>query len=403
MQVSTQATARLVLKPRKARPFFGRHPWVLDSAIEQVEGGLADGDVAELFTDRGEWIARGIYNSQSRIRLRLYTWSADEPLDDRFWRRKIEAAIALRAELFPSTRHTAVRLVFSEGDGLSGLIVDRYGDYLVLQIAALAIARRIDLIAQILVDLLQPRCVLERYDRDVARLEGLTAAISDDVALGEPPAGPVFIEEHGIRYGVDLAAGQKTGFYLDQRENRRSAAGYLRGRQVLDLFCYSGSFALCAARLGGASEVLAIDSSPKAIALAKANAELNEINNVRFECGDAFRSLESLAASGKQFGGVVLDPPKFARRRQAVDEALRAYHKLNLMALDVLEPGGILVTCSCSGHVTREDFVHTLAEVAQRSGRDIQILEQRGAASDHPISATCLESEYLKCFICRVV
>jgi 23S rRNA (cytosine1962-C5)-methyltransferase len=398
----TETGARLVLKPRKARPFFGRHPWVLDSAVERVEGGPADGDVVELYSDQGEWIARGLYNSQSRIRLRLYTWRPDEPLDERFWRRRIEAALAWRAEFFDDRSQRALRLVFSEGDGLSGLVVDRYGDYLVVQVAALATAQRVGPIVAVLAELVRPHGVLVRYDRDVARLEGLAAATGEEVAWGQPPSGPVFIEEHGIRYGVDLSAGQKTGFYLDQRDNRRLAAGYLRGRQVLDLFCYSGGFSLCASRLGGAVEVLAIDSSPRAIALAKANAELNEVANVRFECADAFRSLESLAASGKRFGGVVLDPPKFARRRQAVEEALRAYHKLNLLALDVLDPGGVLVTCSCSGHVSREDFLHTLAGVAQRSGREIQVLEQRGAACDHPTSATCLESEYLKCFICRV-
>ncbi|HET6882135.1 MAG TPA: class I SAM-dependent rRNA methyltransferase [Pirellulales bacterium] len=408
----TETTARLVLKPRKARPFFGRHPWVLDSAVERVEGGPADGDVVELYSGRGEWIARGLYNGQSRIRLRLYTWRSDEPLDEQFWRRRLQAAIDWRAALCDPSGQRAMRLVFSEGDGLSGLIVDRYGDYLVVQFAALAIAQRAELIVGLLVELLHPRGVIVRYDRDIARLEGarlegarlegLAGAVGDEVAWGEAPAGPAFIEEHGIRYGVDLSVGQKTGFFLDQRENRRVAAGYFRGRPVLDLFCYSGGFSLCASRLGGAVEVLGVDSSPKAIALAKANAELNEVTNVRFECGDAFRTLESLAAAGKRFGGIVLDPPKFARRRQAVEEALRAYHKLNCMALDVLEPGGVLVTCSCSGHVSREDFLHTLADVAQRTGRDIQILEQRGASPDHPTSATCLESEYLKCFVCRV-
>lgn len=401
--MTNPAQARVVLKPRKARPFFGRHPWVLDSAIERVEGDPADGDVAELFSDRGQWIARGIYNSQSRIRLRLYTWQADQSLDSAFWRRRIEAALALRSELFASSARRAMRLVYSEGDGLSGLVVDRYGDYLVVQVTALAIAKRMDIVMDALVDLLQPRGVLVRCDREIARLEGLAAILAEDVARGERPDGPVFIEEHGLRYGVDLVSGQKTGFYFDQRENRRAAAGYFRQRRVLDLFCHSGGFALCASRLGGAGEVLAVDSSPQAIALAKANAELNEIANVRFECGDAFRALESLAAEGKRFGGIVLDPPKFARRRQAVDEALRAYHKLNLLALDVLEPGGILVTCSCSGHVTREDFLHMLAQLAERSGRDIQVLQQRGADADHPISATCLETEYLKCFICRVL
>jgi 23S rRNA (cytosine1962-C5)-methyltransferase len=401
MSVSSETAARLVLKPRKARPFFGRHPWVLDSAVESVEGEPADGDVAELFSDRGEWIARGLYNSQSRIRLRLYTWRAEEQLDEAFWRRRIAAALALRSSLFGRESDAALRLVFSEGDGLSGLIVDRYADYLVVQISSLGMAARLKPLASILAELAAPRGILVRHDHEMAKLEGLPAI--DEVAWGEAPAGPIFIGEHGLRYGVDISAGQKTGFFIDQRENRRVAAGYFRGRHVLDMFCYSGGFALSAARLGGAVDVLAIDSSPKAIGLAKANAELNEVANVRFECGDAFRALESLAADGRRFGGIVLDPPKFARRRQAVDEALRAYHKLNRLAVDLLEPDGVLVTCSCSGHVTREDFLHMLAEVAARSGRDIQVLEQRGAAADHPTSATCLEGEYLKCFVCRVV
>ncbi|HQU45120.1 MAG TPA: class I SAM-dependent rRNA methyltransferase [Pirellulales bacterium] len=399
---STQTAARVVLKPRKARPFFGRHPWVLDSAVERTEGGPADGDVVDLISDRDEWIARGIYNGQSRIRVRLYTWRADEPLDEAFWRRRIAAALALRDGLPDGAGKMAVRLVFSEGDGVSGLIVDRYGDYLVVQVSALGMASRLTLLVSVLAELVKPRGILLRHDPDVAKLEGLPPIVGEELAWGESPDGPVFIEEHGLRYGVDLSAGQKTGFFLDQRENRRVAAGYLRGRRVLDMFCYSGAFSLCASRLGGAVDVLGIDSSPKAIALAKANAELNEAANVRFECGDAFRALESLAAEGRRFGGIVLDPPKFARRRQAVEEALRAYHKLNRLAVDLLEPDGILVTCSCSGYVTREDFLHTLAEVAARSGRDIQVLEQRGAGVDHPISVTCLESEYLKCFICRV-
>jgi 23S rRNA (cytosine1962-C5)-methyltransferase len=402
MTVLTETMPRLVLRPRKARPFFGRHPWVLDSAVERAEGAPADGDIVELISDRGEWIARGIYNSRSRIRARLYTWRQDEPLDDSWWRRRIEAAIDFRKSLLGQPHGSATRLVFSEGDGLSGLIVDRYGDYLVVQVTALAVWKRIEAIVAILVELLHPRGVLVRSDQEIAKLEGISLVAGEDSGWGEPPDGPVFIQEHGLRYGVDLTAGQKTGFFIDQRDNRRVAASYFSGRRVLDMFCYSGAFALCAARLGGAAEVLAIDSSPKAIGLAKANTLLNEVTNVRFECGDAFNSLESLAAAGRRFGGIVLDPPKFARRRAAVDEALRAYHKLNRLAVDLLDRDGVLVTCSCSGYVSREDFLHMLAEVAQSSGRDLQILEQRGAAADHPVSATCLESEYLKCFVCRV-
>jgi 23S rRNA (cytosine1962-C5)-methyltransferase len=212
----------------------------------------------------------------------------------------------------------------------------------------------------------------------------------------------VFIEEHGLRYGVDLSAGQKTGFYLDQRDNRRAAAEHFRGRRVLDVFCYSGAFSLTASALGGAKHVLGIDSSSKAIALAQANAQLNGTSHVQFEVADAFHRLQALVEADEKFGGIVLDPPKFARNRKGVAEALKAYHHLNRLAVQALEPGGILVTCSCSGHVSREEFAFMLADVAQRTGREVQILQQRGAAADHPVSATCLEGEYLKCFVCRV-
>jgi 23S rRNA (cytosine1962-C5)-methyltransferase len=394
-------TARVILKPRKVRPFFGRHPWVLESAVARVDGDAADGDVVELISDKGRFIARGLYNSQSRIRVRLYTWSAAELLDESFWRRRLEAAVALRRQLGYTDPHGGARLVFSEADGLSGLVVDRYGDYLCIQPTALAIANRIDQIAHLLMDLLRPRGIVLRNERGLGQIEGIH--LPEGKHWGQLPAGPIFIEENGLRFGVDLREGHKTGFYLDQRENRRVAAGYCHGRRMLDLFCYSGGFGIAASKLGGASEVLAVDGSEKAIALARANAELNGLANMHFQVGDGFQTLDALASAGERFGAVVLDPPKFARSRSAVDDALMAYHRVNRMAVELLEPGGILVTCSCSGHVTREDFLHMLGGVAQRTGRQIQVLEQRGAAADHPVSASCLETEYLKCFICRVV
>ncbi len=392
--------AQIWLKPRKVRPFFGRHPWVLDTAIARIDGQAADGDVVDLISDKGRFVARGLYNSRSRIRVRLYTWQASEPLDDTFWRKRLEAAFALRRDLGFTDLRGGARLVFSEADGLSGLIVDRYGEYLAVQTTALAMAQRLDHLTPILVELARPRGIMLRGERGLAQIEGLHQ--QDGLHWGQKPDGPIFIEEHGLRYGVDLGEGQKTGFYLDQRENRRAAASYCRGRRVLDLFCYSGGFGLCALSFGGAREVLAVDGSQKALALARANAELNGVTNIRFETGDGFETLDSLRQAGERFGAVVLDPPKFARSRAALDDALMAYHRLNRTAAEILEPGGILVTCSCSGHVTREDFLHMLAGVAQRSGRDIQVLEQRGAAPDHPVSASCLEGEYLKCFICRV-
>ena len=401
MENASPNLARAVLKPRKARPFYGRHPWVLDTAIDRVEGVPADGDVVDLVSDKGKFIARGLYNSRSRIRMRLYTWQQSEPLDAAFWRRRLEAAINLRKDLGYDDPQGAARLVFSEGDGLSGLVIDRYGEYLAVQVTALAIAMRLEQIVPILVDLVHPRGIVIRTERGMTQAEGIE--LRDGPYWGEMPQGPAFIEEHGLRYGVDLAEGHKTGFYLDQRENRREAARYLRGRRVLDMFCYTGGFGIAASALGDAREVLGVDASEKAVAMARANAELNGLTNCRFQTGDCFEVMESLGKAGERFGAVILDPPKFARSRSALNEALRAYHWLNRLAEQLLQPGGILVTCSCSGHVTREDFFDMLLGVAQQTGRDIQILQQRGASPDHPIAVTCPEGEYLKCFICRVI
>jgi 23S rRNA (cytosine1962-C5)-methyltransferase len=393
------AVAQAVLRRRKARPFFGRHPWVLDTAIERLEGEAADGQIVDLVTDEGKFVARGYYNSQSRIRVRLMTWNIHEPLDLALWRRRLAAAVVLREQLGYLAAAGGARLVFSDADGLGGLIVDRYADWLTVQVTALAVAQRLDEIVPVLVELTGCRGIISRTEKGIAQAEGLSPF--SGLVWGELPQGPAFIEEHGLRYGVDLSEGQKTGFYLDQRENRRAAAAYCGGRRVLDMFCYSGGFAMCAARHGQAHEVFAFDSSPKAVALARANVELNGLTNVRVEPGEGFHVLDELRRRGERFGAVVLDPPKFARSRASVDEALRAYHRLNRLAVELLEPGGILVTCSCSGHVRREDFLYLLVGVAQQTGRDLQILEQRGAAPDHPVAATCLETEYLKCFICR--
>jgi len=389
----------VVLKPRKARPFYGRHPWVLDSAIDDVEGTPADGEVVDLLSDKRKFVARGIYNGRSRIRVRLYTWNTSEQLDDAFWRQRIESAVRFRAELGLNDPQGAARLVFSEGDGLSGLVVDRYADYLCVQVTAAAMAARLEPILATLIELTQPRGVFLRTERGISKAEGLE--IRDGLHWGQPPAEPVVIVENGLRFQLDLAEGQKTGFYLDQRENRQAAARYVRGRRVLDMFCYSGGFSLAAAA-GGAREVLGVDTSDKAVALARANAERNGLGNVQFMAGDCFKTMETLVASGERYGAVILDPPKFARSRRAVDEALRAYHWLNRLGLDLLEPGAILVTCSCSGHVSREDFLNMLFGVAQQTRRDIQVLEQRGASPDHPVAVTCLEGQYLKCFVCRV-
>ena len=394
-------TATVLVKAKRARPFFGRHPWVLDTAIDRVEGTPADGDVVDLATHEGRFIARGIWNASSRLRVRLYAFESDVPLDAPFWRSRIDAAIALRRTLGLDDRAGAARLINSEGDDLSGLIVDRYGDHLAIQVTSLAMAGRLDAICDALEAAVKPAGILLRgADRGLSKLEGLH--LPDRVIRGTAPEGPVFIREGSLSWGVDLTEGQKTGFYLDQRENRRAAALLARDRRVLDLFCYSGGFAVTCAITGSARSVLAVDGSAKATTLARANADFNGAANVAVETADAFARIDSLAAAGEKFGMVILDPPKFARSRGAIEEALRAYHRINRVGIDLLEPGGILVTCSCSGSVSRDDFLEMLSAVAQRSGRQIAMLECRGAAPDHPVSASCLEGEYLKCVIARV-
>ncbi|NCY02053.1 MAG: class I SAM-dependent rRNA methyltransferase, partial [Planctomycetia bacterium] len=377
--------ATVVLKPKRARPFFGRHPWVLDTAVLRVDGTPADGDVVDLATHDGTFVARGLWNASSRLRVRLYAFDAATPLDDGLWAERLAAAVSLRQSLGLAAPDGAARLVNSEGDDLSGLIVDRYGAWLSVQVTALAMSLRLDTICDALETLVAPRGILLRgAERGLAKLEGLH--LPDRLVRGTAPTGPIFVVEHGLKFGVDLAEGQKTGFYLDQRDNRQAAARFARGRRVLDMFCYSGGFSTACAVGGGARSVLAVDSSAKATALARANADLNGAANVAVETADAFEKLAALQAAGERFGMVILDPPKFARSRASLDDALRAYHRINRLAADLLEPGGILVTNSCSGAVSREDFLVMLAGVAQRSGRTIQLLECRGAAPDHPVS-----------------
>lgn len=400
MTEHADVAGRVILKPRKAMAFFARHPWVHEKAIDRIEGSPGDGDEVLLATHDGKFIARGLYNGRSRIRARLYAWGDDRPLDAGFWRARLESALALRRRIGYDDPEGAARLVYSEADGLSGLIVDRYGQHLVVQPTALAMAQRLEVIVPLLVELATPRSVTIRPDETAARWEGIAEGAR--TVHGDAPAEPVVIREHGIAYAVDLLAGQKTGFYLDQRENRLAAARYVRGRRVLDMFCYCGGFSLAAALLGGAAEVWGFDASAAAVEAARRNAALNDAAHARFEPGDAFNTLDRLVAAGERFGAVILDPPKFARSRRDLDAALRAYHRLNRQAVELLEPGGILITFSCSGSVGREEFFAMLFGVSLRARRSIQILEQRGAAADHPLDPTCPENEYLKCCICRV-
>ena len=277
--------------------------------------------------------------------------------------------------------------------------MDRYDLWLVVQFTALGLARRRELLTEILVDLVRPEGVYLRTERGIGKLEGLE--LQDGLLWGLPPDGPIVIEENGLRFHVNLAEGQKTGFYLDQRDNRQAVARLASGRSVLDAFCYSGGFGLHAARAGALS-VVGVDQSEPALILARENAALNGLDNVEYIQGDVFDELDALAARGARFGVVILDPPKFARDRRAVDEALRGYRRLQRAAVRVLEPEGFLVTCCCSGLITIDMLEELLAQLAAEEKREVQVLERRGPAADHPVSASCLESHYLKCLIARV-
>lgn len=392
---------QVVLKPRRAQPFFGRHPWVFSGAIARVTGEPQAGAEVALVTEHGEFVARGLFNPLSNIQVRLYSWDPEQPLDEAFWSAKLAAAIGLRRDVLGLCGAAAAcRLVFSEADGLSGLIVDRYDDWLLVQFTSLAIAARRDLIVRLLEEQLQPAGIWLRTEKGIREAEGLE--IADGLLSGREPPRPLSIVEHDVRYAIDVVEGQKTGFFLDQRDNRQAFIRYVRGGRVLDLCCYSGGFALNAARHGMAREVLAVDVSEPALSLARKNAEINELSSIiRFEKSDAFKMLEKLRDERERFDLIVLDPPKLARHARGVDEALRGYHSLNRMALENLTEGGTLVTCSCTGHVTREMFAGMLAEAATSAKRPLQILEARGPAPDHPTSVHCIETNYLKCYICR--
>ena len=394
--------ATLILKPRKAKPFFLRHPWVFSGAVAHVSGAPRKGDVVTVTDVGGRFIGRGFFNPESQIVARLFCWNESEAVDDAFWRNRVAQAIRLRCETLRLPEASdAYRLAYSDADGLPGLIADRYGDYLTVQFLTAGMDARREVVLDALCEFAKPFGVCERADEETAGKEGIVTR--HGILRGEAPEGVATIHCDGLAFLVDLQRGQKTGFFLDQRENRIAAARYMAGRRVLDGFTYTGGFAIAAARLGGAAEVVALDRSESALEMARRNAELNGANNIDFRLAKVSEALREYKKSGERFDAVILDPPKFARTRNGLTKALRAYHDVNLLAMQLLTDEGVLVTCSCSGHVGGHDFEMMLNGAAVEANRGVQILERRGASADHPVLAACPETAYLKCFICRVV
>jgi 23S rRNA (cytosine1962-C5)-methyltransferase len=366
------------------------HPWIFASDVAD-RGDAQPGDVVKVADPRGRPIGVAHYSSSSQITLRLLS-SKPEPIDQEFFRRRLTAAIRHRERVVKDSN--ACRLVFSEADLLPGLIVDRYGSCLVIQTLSQGMDRARDLIVHVLRELLAPTGILARNDAAVRKLESLPLEVT--VLHGEIPER-IAIAMNGLRLEADLLKGQKTGIYLDQRENYLAAASFAGGR-VLDCFTSTGGFALHTARR--AESVEAVDSSAGALATAEANARSNNITNIHFRQADVFDFLSGL---DRRYAMIILDPPAFAKSRKMLDEAAKGYKEINLRALKMLDPGGILVTCSCSHHVSESMLFEIVAQAALDAGKTLRVLERRTQAADHPILLTVPETLYLKCQILEVL
>ncbi|ADG68005.1 methyltransferase small [Planctopirus limnophila DSM 3776] len=375
-----------------------RHPWLFDSAIDRVEGQPQVGDEVLVVGANEKFLGYGLYNSSSRIRVRIYSWNEDQPLAEDFWRSRVRMACDLRRKFMPTpTVMNGSRLISSEADFLSGLTVDRYGDWLLAQLGSHALQSRMELLVDELMRQTQASGCWLRTEKGIRQAEGMP--LIDGLFRGETPPAFIPVEEHGLVYHVDLVDGQKTGFYLDQRENRFRAAQFASGN-MLDLCCYSAGFGMNALRHGEVTHVIGVDTSKIAVENATANVTRNGLAD-RYEVrhGDAFEVLTEFRNQGVRFQTIVLDPPKLVKSRSTMDSGLKGYHSLNRLALDVLEPQGTLVTCSCSGLVTHDLFQQVLREAAWQARRELKILEARGPSPDHPQSLQCPESNYLKCYI----
>jgi 23S rRNA (cytosine1962-C5)-methyltransferase len=389
-------------------------PMVYQRMVAAADPAAQPGDIVTVYDKAEQLFGRGLYNPQSQIALRMLTF-ADEAIDAAFWRGRLAQAVSLRRRLNVMAAGDAYRLVHAEGDGLSGLVVERFADVLALEVFSLGIWRRVGEIVAGLVTALPPPASLDRPDQPgaawrvvvraderSARLEGFDPATLPGPLPGGPPPANVVIREHGVRYRVDLAHGHKTGFFCDQRDNRRQFAALCADADVLDCCCYTGGFGLAAKLLGGAREVTAVDLDEAALVVARENVNLNN-TRVKLVQADAFPYLRQMLANQKQYDAVVLDPPKLALTRRDLDDALKKYHDLNQLAIQTVRPGGVLLTCSCSGLVARDVFERTVHAAARRVGRQLQQFAASAAAPDHPVMQNCPESAYLKALWYRVL
>lgn len=386
--------ARVMLnKGREVRVESG-HPWIFRSDVQEMRGGAVPGDVVEVISSKGRFLGRAMYNPASQITLRMLT-RQDEPVDRNFFAGRIQRAWDYRKAVADPD---SCRLIFAESDFLPGLIVDKFADILVLQSLSLGIERQKDMLVELLREIVPHRGMYERSDVPVRELEGMQQVKG---FLSEPFDTRVEMMENGVRFQVDVENGQKTGFFLDQKENRAALKPLVKGRRVLDCFTHTGSFALHAAAFGAAS-VTGIDISEHAVACASENARLNGFEQVDFIAENAFDYLRRSSDAGERFDVVVLDPPAFTKTRSAIEGAVRGYREINLRALKMVQPGGFLVSCSCSHHISSAHFLEIIKEAAGDAKREARLVEYRSQGKDHPILLASAETQYIKCAILQV-
>ncbi len=420
---------KILLKAGREKSLLRRHPWIFSGAIDRVEGAPVDGDTVQIHSTQGAFLAHAAYNSKSQITARAWSWREADTINADFFRTKISQALKMRHDLLPlsltlpprgrellpspsggelargpaggeRSEGLGMRLIHAESDGLPGLVVDQYGEVLVMQIGSAGAERWRDTCADILQELCNPACIYERSDSDSRALEGLPQR--NGALRGSLPES-LTIAEHGLRFAVDVAHGQKTGFYLDQRDNRALTGTLAQDKDVLNCFCYSGGFSLYALR-GGAKTVLSIDSSEEALQLAQRNVELNKLDGSRAEwqCADVFTALRKLRDQNRKFDLIILDPPKFAPTAAFAEKAARGYKDINLLGFKLLRPGGLLCTYSCSGGISDDLFQKIIAGAALDAGVDAQIVYKLHAAADHPVLLSFPEGAYLKGLVLRV-
>lgn len=390
------------LKRGKEKAVRQLHPWVFSGAIDHTKGKPENGDLVKLTDNSGGFLAYGFYNNQSRVAVRVLEWNEDVEINDAWWRNRVRSSIKARKPLLESAHTNACRLIFSEADFMPGLIVDKYADYLSVQILTSGIEKIKDIILDELQQQLNPKGIFDRSDAGARSHEGLDA--SHGILFGEAPPEFVEVLENGIKYHINIAEGQKSGFFCDQRDNRRIVAEHAKGKRVLDCFSYSGGFSLNALK-AEASEVVSVDSSALAIETLKQNIQLNGFDKMSHSAiqSDVNKQLRAFKEANEKFDIIILDPPKYAPSRSTIDKASRAYKDLNRIGMLLLNSGGLLATFSCSGAVDIAHFKQILAWAALDAGKEIQFIYQFCQPEDHPVRASFPEGEYLKGLLCRVV